>query len=109
MIEAIYISIGKIHRNVPKLIWDNMANEMRQKFNCDGILNGDEAEDTTMRMDGDLSFDEMFEPQEIFSNYMEPMHLFFNGVWRALHAHNAIKIIIISLEYSRLFCVYAKI
>lgn len=74
MIEAIYISIGKIHRNVPKLIWDNMATEMRQKFNCDVIFNVAEVEDTTMRMDGDLTFDEMFEPQEIFSKYMEPMH-----------------------------------
>ncbi|MBV6575310.1 hypothetical protein JL980_21670, partial [Acinetobacter baumannii] len=71
-IEAIYISIGKIHRNVPKLIWDNMATEMRKKFNCDVIFNVAEAEDTTMRMDGDLTFDEMFEPQEIFSKYMEP-------------------------------------
>ncbi|MBV6574915.1 hypothetical protein JL980_19620 [Acinetobacter baumannii] len=74
MIEAIYISIGKIHRNVPKLIWDNMATEMRQKFNFYVIFNVAEAEDTTMRMDGDLTFDEMFEPQEIFSKYMEPRH-----------------------------------
>ncbi|MBV6575227.1 hypothetical protein JL980_21245 [Acinetobacter baumannii] len=67
MIEAIYISIGKIHRNVPKLIWYNMATEMRQKFNCYVIFNFAEAEDTTMRMVGDLTFDEMCEPQEIFS------------------------------------------
>ncbi|WP_218214080.1 hypothetical protein [Acinetobacter baumannii] len=46
---------------------------MSQKFNCDVTFNVAEAEDTTMRMDCDLTFDEMLEPQEIFSKYMEPM------------------------------------
>ena len=72
MINSVHINIGTLHHHLPESMWDRMAKEMHQTFECDVVFRTvHDNTGTKMRLDGDLSPDELAQCQLIFSKHIE--------------------------------------
>lgn len=72
MINSVHIYIGTLHHHLPEEMWQAMAKEMHDTFQCDVVFKTiDDNTDTKMRLDGDLSPNELSHCQLIFSKHIE--------------------------------------
>jgi hypothetical protein len=75
MIESIDVFIGKVHKHLPEKFWKKLGAELSEKYDCDLVMRTVDEQDTRIRVNGDLSPDDMLDPLTDLDKYFSSTRL----------------------------------